>query len=176
VCSHQQKTKKNLVCAAATTLVADIKGAPTVGIIIEYLRLWDIISDTVLQPQREDKHIWRISSNGQNSAKSAYEGFFLGATVMWLLGLRGRWIGIEGAVADSVNSTRATVPNRSLTLLTLHPTWTCSSSSSCNLTTTLTMTPQDTNVTPKNKSFTSRLVLLFSTRNGLGLFNFNPYT
>jgi hypothetical protein len=70
-----------MVCAAATTLVADIKGAPTVGIIIEYLRLWDIIPDTVLQPQREDKHIWRFSSNGQNSAKSAYEGFFLGATL-----------------------------------------------------------------------------------------------
>ena len=29
----------------------------------------------------EDKHIWRFSANGQYSAKTAYEGFFLGATV-----------------------------------------------------------------------------------------------
>jgi hypothetical protein len=40
----------------------------------------DIVSATVLQLEREDKHIWRLSSNGQYLAKSAYEGFFLGAT------------------------------------------------------------------------------------------------
>lgn len=40
-----------------------------------------LLSITVLQPERKDKHIWRFSSNGQYSAKLTYEGFFLGATL-----------------------------------------------------------------------------------------------
>ena len=46
-------------------------------------------------------------------------------------------------------------PNKPLTPLTLHPTWTCSSSSSCNQ----TMNPLDANRTSKNHTFTSRLIL-----------------
>ena len=37
--------------------------------------------DFQLQPEVEDRHIWRLSSNGQYSAKSAYDGFFLGSTL-----------------------------------------------------------------------------------------------
>jgi len=51
----------------------------TVGVIIEYLHLWNILSNIYLQPEVEDRHIWKLASNGQYSAKSAYEGFFLGA-------------------------------------------------------------------------------------------------
>jgi len=39
------------------------------------------LSNFQLQPEMEDKHIWRFSANGQYSAKTAYEGFFLGATI-----------------------------------------------------------------------------------------------
>ena len=49
------------------------------GVIIEYLHLWNILSNIHLQPEVEDRHIWKLASNGQYSAKSAYEGFFLGA-------------------------------------------------------------------------------------------------
>jgi len=61
--------------------ITDIQGAITVGVMVDVLQLWDILSDVVLQPEREDKHIWRFSSSGQYSAKAAYEGFFLGATL-----------------------------------------------------------------------------------------------
>jgi hypothetical protein len=79
----KRRTKQRTVKEALINhaWIADIKGARTIGIIVEFLHLWDIIADTELQPQREDKHIWRFSSNGQYSAKSAYEGFFLGATL-----------------------------------------------------------------------------------------------
>jgi hypothetical protein len=78
----KRRTKQRTVKEALTNRawIADIKGALTVGVIVDYLHLWDIVLATVLQPEREDKHIWRLSSNGQYSAKSAYEGFFLGAT------------------------------------------------------------------------------------------------
>ena len=61
--------------------VSDIQGGLPVGVLIDYLRLWDILSNFQLQPEMEDKHIWRFSANGQYSAKTAYEGFFLGATI-----------------------------------------------------------------------------------------------
>jgi len=51
-----------------------------VGVIVEYLHLWDILSAVTLQSQEEDKHIWKFSANAQYSAKSAYESFFIGAT------------------------------------------------------------------------------------------------
>ena len=50
------------------------------GVIVEYLHLWDILSAVTLQSQEEDKHIWKFSANAQYSAKSAYESFFIGAT------------------------------------------------------------------------------------------------
>jgi hypothetical protein len=59
--------------------ISDIQGALTVGVIVDCLYLWDILLNFRLQPEVEDKHIWRLSSNGQYSAKSAYEGFFLGS-------------------------------------------------------------------------------------------------
>ena len=61
--------------------ISDIQGALTVGVIVDYLYLWDILLNFQLQPEVEDKHIWRLSSNGQYSAKLAYEGFFLGSTL-----------------------------------------------------------------------------------------------
>jgi len=60
--------------------IADIHGAITVEVLLDVFQLWDILSGIVLQPEREDTHIWRLSSNGQYSAKAAYEGFFLGAS------------------------------------------------------------------------------------------------
>ena len=59
--------------------ISDIKGAITVGVIIDYLHLWDVLSDFFLQPDVEDRHIWWFSSDGQYSAKTAYKGFFVGS-------------------------------------------------------------------------------------------------
>jgi hypothetical protein len=48
--------------------IADIKGAVTVGVIVDYLHLWNILAD------------FSLSSNDRYYAKSAYTGFFLGST------------------------------------------------------------------------------------------------
>ncbi|GJN11495.1 hypothetical protein PR202_ga29693 [Eleusine coracana subsp. coracana] len=62
------------------TWASDISGALTVGVLVEYLQLWDLLEDIALQPEVEDSHIWKLSSSGQYSAKSACDGLFLGAT------------------------------------------------------------------------------------------------
>jgi hypothetical protein len=61
-----------------------IQGALTVGVIVDYLHLWELLMDFPLQTEVEHRHLWRLSSNGQYSAKSAYEGFFLGSTLFGL--------------------------------------------------------------------------------------------
>jgi hypothetical protein len=50
-----------------------------VGVIVEYLHLWDL-SDFYLQPAVEDRHIWWR----QYLAKTPYEGLFLGSTLFGL--------------------------------------------------------------------------------------------
>ena len=60
--------------------VMDIRGNPSVEAILDFLCLWDLIYDFQLQPEIEDSHIWRFSSSGQYSAKSAYASFFIGST------------------------------------------------------------------------------------------------
>jgi hypothetical protein len=53
----------------------------TVEVTVEFLDLWDLHYDFQLQLEVEDAHIWRLSSSGQYSAKSAYETFFIGTTL-----------------------------------------------------------------------------------------------
>lgn len=60
------------------TWISDIQGAITVGVIVEYLHLWDILLDLELQHGVNDTHFWSLSSNGVYSTKSAYESMFLG--------------------------------------------------------------------------------------------------
>jgi len=78
----KRRIKQRTVQHALTnqSWISDIKGAITVGVIIDYLHLWDVLSDFFLQPDVEDRHIWRFSSDGQYSAKTAYKGFFVGTT------------------------------------------------------------------------------------------------
>jgi len=61
--------------------VLDIRGIMIVEVTVEFLNLWDLLYDFQLQPEVEDAHILRLSSSGQYSAKSAYEGFFIGSTL-----------------------------------------------------------------------------------------------
>ena len=44
--------------------ISDLKGALGVAALVEYLQLWDILSQIVLDPDVEDRHIWRFSSSG----------------------------------------------------------------------------------------------------------------
>jgi hypothetical protein len=75
------RAKKRTVFEAPTEMrwISDIRGALTVAVLTEYLGLWDFLSDFVLQPEVEDSHTWQLSSSGKYSAKSAYEGLFIGA-------------------------------------------------------------------------------------------------
>jgi len=59
--------------------ISDIKGALNMQVLIEYLHLWDL-SNIELQAGVDDTHIWRFSTTGVYSTKSAYEALFIGAT------------------------------------------------------------------------------------------------
>jgi hypothetical protein len=88
----KRRIKKRTVQEALTdwTWVKDIQGALTVGAIVDFLQLWDLLSGFELHPEVEDSHIWRLSSSGQYSAKFAYEGFFL-----WLHTFCPLWADLE---------------------------------------------------------------------------------
>jgi len=75
--------KKHTVAEALTEhlWISDIRGASSIGELVEYLDLWDLLTDFSLQPEMEDVHIWRLSPSGQYSAKSAYEHLFQGSTL-----------------------------------------------------------------------------------------------
>lgn len=60
--------------------VQDIQGALTVGVLIEYLQLWDLLYDMEIRLEEEDLFVWRFAPNGKYSTKLAYESFFLGST------------------------------------------------------------------------------------------------
>jgi len=79
--SVPNRARKRTVFEAMTELrwVRDIRGATTVAVLAEYFRLWDLLSEVVLQPDVDDSHVWKFSASGSYSAKSAYEGFFNGA-------------------------------------------------------------------------------------------------
>jgi len=52
--------------------VADIKGALTVQIIIEYWLIWHQVDGIFLQPDVQDQYRWKFSHSGTYSSKSAY--------------------------------------------------------------------------------------------------------
>jgi hypothetical protein len=76
-----QARKRRTVYEALTERkwVTDIKGALTFDVLVEFLGLWDLLAERVLQPDVEDSHIWCFSASGQYSAKSAYDALFIGA-------------------------------------------------------------------------------------------------
>lgn len=62
--------------------VRDITGARTVPVILEYLRLWEMLETVQLQPTVPDRFVWRWTPNGQYTVRSAYQAFFTGWTTM----------------------------------------------------------------------------------------------
>jgi hypothetical protein len=43
-----------------------------VQVIVEYLKLWDVLENVALRPQVEDRFVWRFGAEGLYSASSAY--------------------------------------------------------------------------------------------------------
>jgi hypothetical protein len=62
------------------TWVRDIQGALSGDFFTEYLALWDLISEVMLQPEVEDSRL-KFSGDGQYSAKSSYESLFHGTVI-----------------------------------------------------------------------------------------------
>jgi len=58
--------------------VKDIRGALTVQVLVEYVKVWEMVDDVILQPGVPDHFRWRFTQSGQYSCKSAYQSFFLG--------------------------------------------------------------------------------------------------
>jgi hypothetical protein len=54
------------------------------GIIIEYIQVWDLLLEVQLQPEVDDTHKWRLVASGQYLAKSSYDNLFMGATLFEL--------------------------------------------------------------------------------------------
>jgi len=57
----------------------DIQGEIGSTALIQYLELWDILNGVELNEEIPDKHIWRLSTSGVCTAKSAYDTLFQGA-------------------------------------------------------------------------------------------------
>lgn len=61
--------------------IRDITGPITVLVLVQYLRIWELLQEIELQQDREDIIRWRWTSSGQYMAKSAYQMFFCGNTI-----------------------------------------------------------------------------------------------
>jgi hypothetical protein len=59
--------------------IGDIRGALTEGALIDYLHLCEALSDLMLHPEIEDRHIFSLAPDGLYSAKTAYVGLFQGS-------------------------------------------------------------------------------------------------
>jgi len=69
--------------------IADISGALTVQVLLDYLLVWDMTRAVQLQPDQPDKVCWKWTSDKVFSSSSAYKSFFIGqqpvegATLLW---------------------------------------------------------------------------------------------
>lgn len=67
----------------------DIAGATTVQVLCQFLKVWELTREVVLDPLQSDRFVWKWSADGRYSASSTYRAFFLGSTS--LLGARELW-------------------------------------------------------------------------------------
>ena len=69
--------------------LGDIQGHYSVAVLSEYLDVWDLIQEVVLQPDVEDVHKWRFEVLGQFSTRSAYKAllnvsiYFAAGKLIW---------------------------------------------------------------------------------------------
>ncbi|WVZ98322.1 hypothetical protein U9M48_043781, partial [Paspalum notatum var. saurae] len=82
--------------------VRDIRGALTVPVLLDYLKLWDMTNSIVLHHEVQDQHIWRLTRSGCYSSKSAYDSLeqnleILGATEIQVWALVLHKVGLSDA-------------------------------------------------------------------------------
>ena len=59
--------------------ISDIRGALSARALIDFLHLWEALTDSPLHPDIEDRHIFSIAPDGNYSAKTVYDGLFQGS-------------------------------------------------------------------------------------------------
>jgi hypothetical protein len=67
----------------------DVEGALTAQVLCQFLRVWHLMQNVVLNPLQADRFVWRWSPDGKYSASSTYRAFFNGSTS--LLGAKELW-------------------------------------------------------------------------------------
>jgi len=80
-CVPKRRANKRTVSEALLddNWVRDIQGHRSVTVMAEYLVIWDMIQEVILQPEVEDVHKWRFEASGKFSTQSAYKAFFVGS-------------------------------------------------------------------------------------------------
>jgi hypothetical protein len=66
--------------------VTDIRGAPTVQVILGYLHVYDLLQGVQLQLDVQDRFVWRFSADVVYLASSAYKAIFIGSIKLWASG------------------------------------------------------------------------------------------
>jgi hypothetical protein len=59
--------------------ISDFRGALSLVVLLDFFQLYRLLEDVVLQPGAPDSHLWRLSSSGKYSTKSAYNALLQGA-------------------------------------------------------------------------------------------------
>jgi hypothetical protein len=59
--------------------VHDIRGGLTVEVLLEYLRIWDLVGGVILHEDVPDQYNWKLTQHESYTSKSAYEAFFVGS-------------------------------------------------------------------------------------------------
>jgi hypothetical protein len=67
----------------------DVEVALTAQVLCQFLRVWHLMQNVVLNPLQADRFVWRWSPDGKYSASSTYCAFFNGSTS--LLGAKELW-------------------------------------------------------------------------------------
>jgi hypothetical protein len=75
--------------------IADISGALTVQVILDYLLVWDMTRAIQLQSDQLDRVCWKWTSDKVFSTSSAYKSFFIGQQLVE--GAMIRWKGAGAA-------------------------------------------------------------------------------
>jgi hypothetical protein len=59
--------------------ISDFRGVLSHVVLLDFFQLYRLLEDVVLQPGAPDSHLWRFSSSGKYSTKSAYKALLQGA-------------------------------------------------------------------------------------------------
>jgi hypothetical protein len=77
-CSNLKDLTEKMFYFIGTTKNANSSASKkiSVGVLVEFLEVWDLILEVELHEQIEDRHVFMLATNGQYSSKAVYEALF----------------------------------------------------------------------------------------------------